>query len=253
MMIGLWLNMLYGITNNGERIRAHKNTRALCPHCRGPLIPKCGQVKVHHWAHKEAKGCPYASGMTHWHYEWLENFDNRATDGWEVEYFFKSIHFDAFNPEKMQAVEFQRSVDLDSVETKMSLCRSEGVRLFWLMSPRLFKNFIYTRNFKRRRGHTLFAQQARERKIDSLLDRYLDTDGVVFAIDFRQESNLPKYVSDEVRPSGWYSHDDAAAGYVKDLRMSTGIYVIRQAPHFNRRRWRKRTTLFLEHRKSHFS
>ena len=70
--------MLYGITKNGARIRAHKDASAICPYCRGPLIPKCGEVVIHHWAHKEAKDCPYSSGTTYWHYEWLVNFDDLA-------------------------------------------------------------------------------------------------------------------------------------------------------------------------------
>ena len=85
--------MVYGMADNGERVVARKGTNALCPHCRGPLIAKCGQILVHHWAHKEAKGCPYASGMTFWHYEWLRNFDSLKESGWEVEYFLDSIAF----------------------------------------------------------------------------------------------------------------------------------------------------------------
>ena len=245
--------MLYGITKNGARIRAHKDASAICPYCRGPLIPKCGEVVIHHWAHKEAKDCPYSSGTTYWHYEWLVNFDDLADKGWEVEYFFKSVRFDAFNPQKKQAVEFQRSVDLDYAGTKISLCAAEGIRLFWLISPLLFENFIYTRNFMNRKGHCLFAQRACRRKIDSFFDSFLGKDNVIFAIDFRKKDNLPKYVCDEVDYVGWYSHYDAKIGYRQDHRMTPGIYVIRQAPHIRKRRWRNRTTLFLDYKKSHFS
>jgi hypothetical protein len=245
--------MLYGIANNGTRIRAHRNACAACPHCRGPLIPKCGEIKIHHWAHKEAKSCPYSSGTTLWHYEWLVNFDDLAKDGWEVEYFFKSIRFDAFNPERKQAVEFQRSVDLDYARTKISLCRSEGVRLFWLISPHLFKNFIYARNFMNRKEHCLFALRACKRKIDTLFDSFLGTDNVVFAIDFREKDHLPSYVSREVHTTGWYLHYDATSGSMRDFRMTPGIYVVRQVPHIRKRGWRNRTTLFLEYRKSHFA
>lgn len=245
--------MLYGITDNGTRIRAHKDATAICPHCRGPLVPKCGEVVIHHWAHKEAKNCPYSSGTTYWHYEWLVNFDDLAEKGWEVEYFLKSVRFDAFNAQKKQAVEFQRLIDLDYARAKISLCESEGIKLFWLISPHLFKNFIYTRNFMGRRGHFLFALRACARKIDALFDSFLRADNVVFAIDFKEKDHLPSYVCSEVDFTGWCSHHEATSDFARDYRMSPGIYVIRDAPHIRKRRWRNRTTLFLDYRKSHFS
>lgn len=248
----LYSKMLYGIANNGTRIRAHRNASAKCPYCRGPLIPKCGEIKIHHWAHKEAKDCPYSSGTTHWHYEWLVNFDNLAADGWQVEYFFKSIRFDAFNPGKKQAVEFQRLLDLDYAKTKISLCRSEGIRLFWLISPHLFKNFIYTKKFVNRKRHCLFALRACKRKIDALFDSFLGTDNVIFAIDFRKKDHLPGYVTDKVHPGGWYSYYAASDDLMRDHRMLPGIYVIRKVAQIRRRRWQNRTTLFLDYRKSHF-
>jgi len=249
----LGLDMLYGITNDGERILPCKDVKSLCPHCRGPLIPKCGQIKIHHWAHKESKGCPYSSSMTHWHYEWLVNFDNLAGDGWEVEYFFNTIRFDAFNTKMMQAVEFQRLVDLDYIKTKISICRNEGIKLFWLISPHLFENFVYTKNFMGKKGHILFALRACKRRIDALLDNFLGEDNVIFSIDFRKKAYLPKYVTDSFDISGCFFYEEASMSRRKDHQMPTGIYVIQKVPQFNQYRWQKRTTLFLNHKKSHFS
>ena len=248
-------NMLYAVTNDGQRIRPCKDTRGLCPHCRMPLIPRCGRIKIHHWAHKEAKGCLYSFGMTPWHYQWLAEFDNHPQDGWEVEYFFNSIRFDAFNPKRMQAVEFQRSVDLDYIETKISICRNEGIKLFWLISPHLFKNFVYTRDFMGVKGHVIFALRRGKRRIDVLLDNFLRDDNTAFLVDFRKQASLPIYVTDSIDIRGCYLCQDTSMGRGKVHQMPTGIYVIQEAPQTDlyRSRWWLTTTLFLDYRKSHFS
>lgn len=247
--------MLYAVTNDVQKIRPHKNVRGLCPHCRGPLIPKCGQIKIHHWAHKEAKGCPYSSGMTPWHYGWLERFDNHPQDGWEVEYFFNSIRFDAFNPKKMQAVEFKRSIDLEYIKTKISICRNEGIKLLWLISPHPFKNFVYTENFMRKKGHVLFALRNCKRRIDVLPDKFLGDDNTVFLIDFREQAYLPRYVTDSIDIGGGLWYKDTSVSRKEVHPMPTGIYVIQEPPQtdlYRSRRWLT-TTLFLDQKKSHFS
>ena len=39
---------------NGEKIEAKKSVNdAICPICKALVIPKCGEVKIHHWAHKK--------------------------------------------------------------------------------------------------------------------------------------------------------------------------------------------------------
>ena len=86
--------MIYGLSENGERVSAKKNVEASCPGCKADLVPKCGPVKVHHWAHKEAKNCIYATGMTQWHYSWFIYFKDLSSEGWEIEYFNKSINIE---------------------------------------------------------------------------------------------------------------------------------------------------------------
>ena len=243
--------MLYGMAKDGHRIAAAKGVRASCPHCRGPLIPKCGQIKIHHWAHRESKDCPYATGMTSWHYEWLQNFDDLGESGWEVEYFLDSIRFDAFNPEKKQAVEFQRTVDLEHIKTKVSICANKGIKLFWLMSPRLFQNFVYTGDFLGDRRHVLFSLRACKRKITALLDAFMGR--IAFSIDFTKETCLPKYAATRVDTLAWFFHEEITPGQTKKSYMPTGIYVIKEIPCIKHPRWRNRTALFLDRRESRSS
>lgn len=66
--------MLYASTNYGKR-RAEKGLDAWCPGCNAELIPKCGEILIHHWAHKQDMGCDWDAGkMSAWHMEWQSHF-----------------------------------------------------------------------------------------------------------------------------------------------------------------------------------
>jgi hypothetical protein len=205
------------------------------------------------WAHKESKGCPYATGMTLWHYEWLKKFDSIRESGWEIEYFFGSIRFDAFNSQKKQAVEFQRTVDLETIKTKIAFCVNEGIKLHWLINPRLFENFVYTRDFLGNTKHVLFSMRACRRKIGDLLNMFKDHRSIVFSIDFTKKSFLPKYVTARVESPLWFSPREVTPDQMKEPYIPTGIYVIKEIPCINNRHWGKRITLFIDHKKSHFT
>jgi len=64
--------MMYGIdSNTGEKIRAKHNKKAVCPICGEELIPKCGRIKVWHWAHKKGTDCDeWYEPETDWHRFW---------------------------------------------------------------------------------------------------------------------------------------------------------------------------------------
>jgi len=46
-----------------------------CAGCGQPTLSKCGQIKVHHWAHKSKLECdPWWENETEWHRKWKGNF-----------------------------------------------------------------------------------------------------------------------------------------------------------------------------------
>jgi hypothetical protein len=48
---------------------------AACPACGGTVIAKCGQERLHHWAHKGRRVCdPWWENETHWHRRWKSYF-----------------------------------------------------------------------------------------------------------------------------------------------------------------------------------
>ncbi len=60
-------------TINGQRRNAEPGLTATCDLCGSPLIPKCGEFVVWHWAHKAGKDCdPWSEPMGPWHIAWQE-------------------------------------------------------------------------------------------------------------------------------------------------------------------------------------
>jgi len=61
---------------NDERIEPKKGiVGAVCPICGELVIPKCGSVKMHHWAHKTKQNCdPWWESETEWHRKWKDCF-----------------------------------------------------------------------------------------------------------------------------------------------------------------------------------
>jgi hypothetical protein len=68
--------MLYADRVTGERVRPFiTGDRALCHDCKGLVIAKCGDINVHHWAHKSNKDCdPWSEPETYWHLSWKNSF-----------------------------------------------------------------------------------------------------------------------------------------------------------------------------------
>ena len=54
-----------------RRIHAAAGQQAICPQCRERVIPKCGEIVVHHWAHEAHFDCdPWWECETGWHQFW---------------------------------------------------------------------------------------------------------------------------------------------------------------------------------------
>jgi hypothetical protein len=63
--------MEFALSENNERIRATPHATGVCSICKESMIPKCGQIKVHHWAHKSKKNCDaWWEPESEWHRQW---------------------------------------------------------------------------------------------------------------------------------------------------------------------------------------
>jgi competence protein CoiA len=53
------------------RVEPSKGLRGTCPCCGTEVVAKCGDFKLHHWAHKSLEGCdPWWENESEWHRAW---------------------------------------------------------------------------------------------------------------------------------------------------------------------------------------
>lgn len=67
--------MRFALVGN-ERLEASSELEgALCPCCLNPVTAKCGEQRIHHWAHKSKRTCDsWWEPETEWHRAWKSNF-----------------------------------------------------------------------------------------------------------------------------------------------------------------------------------
>lgn len=60
---------------NGQRLEPQPGVAAACPSCGAPVIAKCGEQRVWHWAHKGVRVCDHWwESETEWHRNWKNEF-----------------------------------------------------------------------------------------------------------------------------------------------------------------------------------
>lgn len=130
--------MLYA-TVNGERQRAQRGIAASCPSCNAPMLAKCGEIVIWHWAHLSSKDCDeWASGETDWHLAWKGRFQKS-----QVEVIVKrrdyrgewseSFHRTDVLSARGHAIEFQHS----SISTENIRKRNDFYRtVIWVFDAR---------------------------------------------------------------------------------------------------------------------
>jgi hypothetical protein len=95
---------------NHERIEAIKGAKGVCPCCGNDLVAKCGEVYIHHWAHKKKCDDYWWENETEWHRNWKNKFpkewqeriqydesgekhiaDVKTSSGWTIEFQHSAI------------------------------------------------------------------------------------------------------------------------------------------------------------------
>lgn len=59
---------------NGQRCEAGPGLRGVCQACQSPMVPKCGTLRVWHWAHQSKRRCDPWWEETEWHVVWKNRF-----------------------------------------------------------------------------------------------------------------------------------------------------------------------------------
>jgi hypothetical protein len=74
-----------------ERLEAQPSLAGKCPGCGAAVIAKCGEVRIHHWAHRGNRICAYWwEPETEWHRGWK----NQYPESWQ------EVHHTAADGEK---------------------------------------------------------------------------------------------------------------------------------------------------------
>jgi len=102
--------MRFALTNGG-RVEAQPLGSGECPFCGMPMVARCGEERVWHWAHKGRRDCdPWWENETEWHRSWKDEFpadwqeiahqandgerhiaDVKTGDGWVLEFQHSAI------------------------------------------------------------------------------------------------------------------------------------------------------------------
>lgn len=65
--------MIQANDENGKAILPFRGVHAYCPMCNQKLTPKCGNIKIHHFAHKGVRDCdPWYEPISDWHLSWQQ-------------------------------------------------------------------------------------------------------------------------------------------------------------------------------------
>ncbi len=60
---------------NGQRQEPQPNLPGECPGCGSPMVARCGNVRVRHWAHRGRRHCDsWWENETEWHRDWKGHF-----------------------------------------------------------------------------------------------------------------------------------------------------------------------------------
>jgi competence protein CoiA len=66
---------------NGEKQEATRGTVGYCINCGAEMVARCGEVKIHHWAHKAKRICDvWWENETEWHRAWKDIFPKECQE-----------------------------------------------------------------------------------------------------------------------------------------------------------------------------
>jgi len=75
--------VLYAISGDGEKVIASPRLSAYCPGCKAPVVPRCGEVNIWHWAHHGENCDPWSYGKeSDWHLIWKSLFYVAQKEKW---------------------------------------------------------------------------------------------------------------------------------------------------------------------------
>ncbi|MDY0142432.1 MAG: competence protein CoiA family protein [Bacteroidales bacterium] len=129
--------MRFALIDN-KRVEAQPKQQGICPICSQPVIAKCGDKKVWHWAHRSNASCDsWWEPETEWHRNWKNNYPTE----WQ-----ETVLFDEQTEEKHIAdvrtihnlvIEFQHS----TIKQEERISREKFYKnMLWVVDGTRLKN-----------------------------------------------------------------------------------------------------------------
>lgn len=117
---------------NGERREPSKGFIGNCIGCGHEMIPKCGLIKIHHWAHKSDCECDHWwENETEWHRSWKNNFPNINQEIRHKDDVTAEWHIADVKTNYGHILEFQHSFLKD--EERQARNKFYGDKLVWIV------------------------------------------------------------------------------------------------------------------------
>jgi competence protein CoiA len=133
--------MKYAIYND-EKIEPQKGATGFCPCCGSELIARCGEIKIHHWAHKGNRECDaWWEPETEWHRAWKSHFHSDWQEVIHKDELTGEKHIADVKTDKGLVVEFQHSyINAEERKSRESFYKN----MIWIVDGTRLK-----RDFKR--------------------------------------------------------------------------------------------------------
>jgi hypothetical protein len=123
--------MKFAIVNK-ERHEAQSGLIGKCPACGWTMTPKCGRVRINHWAHKGSSNCdPWQSKVTEWHRNWQNQFPIEWQEIKHQNLDTGELHFADVKTSDDWVIEFQHSfISPDEKKSREDFYR----QLIWVVN-----------------------------------------------------------------------------------------------------------------------
>lgn len=164
-------HMLYALID-GVKKAATPGNKGNCPFCEVEMVPKCGQFKTWHWAHKRVASCDlWYKPETEWHRRWKQIFGVRnceviiTRDNQKHIADIRTIHG--------RIIELQNSpINLDTLESREEFY---GYDMIWIINGISFSDNFIIRPFQATEYDTYTPEFDRLAKLHGFTPRYRST------------------------------------------------------------------------------
>lgn len=159
--------MRFALIDN-NRVEAQPKQVGLCPNCSQPVISKCGNKKVWHWAHRSIASCDsWWEPETEWHRNWKSNYPDEWQEITLVDEQTNEKHIADVRTIHNLVIEFQHS----AIKSEERISREKFYKnMLWVVDGTRLKN-----------GYSRFCKGK-----DSLFFTKTDNDNV-FTVEFPAE------------------------------------------------------------------